>query len=59
MLYCLRQETEYGADDQTVNRGGAVAEQLDLVIKNGTFVLGGGSYKMAVGIKDGKVAALG
>jgi dihydropyrimidinase len=36
-----------------------VAEQLDLVIKNGTLVLGGGSYKMAVGIKDGKVAALG
>jgi dihydropyrimidinase len=36
-----------------------VAEQLDLVIKNGTLVLGGGSYRMAVGIKDGKVAALG
>ena len=36
-----------------------MAEQLDLVIKNGTLVLGGGSYKMAVGIKDGKVAALG
>jgi len=36
-----------------------VAEQLDLVIKNGTLVLGGGSYQMAVGIKDGKVAALG
>jgi len=36
-----------------------VAEGLDLVIKNGTLVLGGGSYRMAVGVKDGKVAVLG
>ncbi len=36
-----------------------MAEQLDLIIKNGTLVLGGGSYRMAVGIQDGKVAALG
>jgi dihydropyrimidinase/dihydroorotase len=36
-----------------------MTERLDLVIKNGTLVLGGGSYRMAVGIKDGKVAVLG
>jgi hypothetical protein len=36
-----------------------MTERLDLVIKNGTLVLGGGSYRMAVGIQDGKVAVLG
>ena len=35
-----------------------MAEQLDLIIKNGTVVLGTGQYKIDVGIKDGKVAAL-
>ena len=35
-----------------------MAEALDLVVKNGTVVLGGGRYRLAVGVKDGKVAAL-
>jgi dihydropyrimidinase len=36
-----------------------VTERLDLVIKNGTLVTGSGSYRLAVGIRDGKVAVLG
>ena len=45
--------------DPCVNQRGAVMRHLDLVIKNGTLVLGGGSYRMAVGIQDGNFAALG
>ncbi|RCV51922.1 dihydroorotase [Marinitenerispora sediminis] len=33
-------------------------ETLDLVVVNGTVVLGDGRYRLAVGVKDGKVAAL-
>lgn len=33
-------------------------DQLDLAIINGTVVLGDGRYRVAVGIKDGKVAML-
>ena len=33
-------------------------EKLDLVVKNGTVVLGGGRYRIGVGVKDGKVALL-
>ncbi len=33
-------------------------EQLDLAVVNGTVVLGGGSYKVGVGVRDGKVAML-
>ncbi|MFH8881627.1 dihydroorotase family protein [Streptomyces californicus] len=31
---------------------------LDLVVENGTVVLGDGRYRLAVGVKDGKVAML-
>ena len=33
-------------------------EQLDLVVINGTIVLGGGRYRIGVGVKNGKVAVL-
>src|SRR3954453_2944700 len=33
-------------------------ETLDLVVANGTVVTGGGRYSVAVGVRDGKVAAL-
>lgn len=33
-------------------------EQLDLAVVNGTVVLGGGRYRTAVGVKEGKVVAL-
>ena len=33
-------------------------EPLDLAVVNGTVVLGGGRYRVAVGVKDGKVAVL-
>lgn len=33
-------------------------DKLDMVIKNGTVVLGDGQYRLAVGIKDGKIASL-
>ncbi len=33
-------------------------EKLDLAVVNGTVVLGGGRYRVAVGVKDGKVVAL-
>ncbi|MYF26860.1 MAG: amidohydrolase, partial [Acidimicrobiia bacterium] len=33
-------------------------QPLDLAVINGTVVLGGGRYRVAVGIKDGKVAML-
>ena len=33
-------------------------ETLDLVVKNGTVVLGSGRFRVGIGIKDGKVAAL-
>jgi dihydropyrimidinase len=36
-----------------------VSDRLDLVVKNGTVVLGAGRFRMAVGVKNGKVAALG
>ena len=36
-----------------------MAERLDLVVKNGTVVLGAGRFRVAVGVKNGKVAALG
>ncbi len=35
-----------------------MTDQLDLVIKNGTVVLGSGQYQVSVGIKDGRIAAL-
>jgi len=35
-----------------------VKQPLDLVITNGTVVMGGGRYRVAVGVKDGKVAML-
>jgi dihydropyrimidinase/dihydroorotase len=34
------------------------AERLDLAVVNGTVVTGDGRYRMAVGVKDGKVAML-
>ena len=34
------------------------AQLLDLAVINGTVVLGGGRYRVAVGVKDGKVAML-
>ena len=34
-------------------------EKLDLIVKNGTVVLGGGRYRIGIGVKDGKVAVLG
>ena len=34
------------------------AADLDLAVINGTVVLGGGRYRVAVGVKDGKVAML-
>jgi len=33
-------------------------DKLDLAVINGTVVFGGGRYRVAVGVKDGKVAAL-
>lgn len=36
-----------------------MSDRLDLIVKNGTVVLGAGRFRMAVGVKDGKVAALG
>lgn len=33
-------------------------EPLDLAVVNGTVVLGGGSYDLGVGVKDGKIAIL-
>ena len=33
-------------------------EQLDLVVINGTIVLGGGRYRIGVGVKNGKLAVL-
>lgn len=35
-----------------------MSQQLDMVIKNGTVVLGSGQHRLAVGIKDGKIVAL-
>jgi dihydropyrimidinase/dihydroorotase len=35
-----------------------MTEQLDLAVVNGTVVLGTGRYRMAVGVRDGKVACL-
>ena len=32
--------------------------QLDLAVVNGTVVLGDGTYRLAVGVKDGKIAML-
>ena len=34
------------------------SEKLDLIVKNGTVVLGGGRYRIGIGVKDGKVAVL-
>lgn len=36
-----------------------MTERLDLVIKNGTVVLGSGQRRLAVGIKGDKIVALG
>lgn len=33
-------------------------EQLDLVVTNGTVVLGDGRYRVGIGVKDGKIVAL-
>ena len=33
-------------------------EKLDLAVINGTVVLGGGKYRIGIGVKDGKVALL-
>ena len=33
-------------------------EKLDLAVKNGIVVLGGGRYRIGIGVKDGKVALL-
>ena len=35
-----------------------VEQPLDLVVTNGTVVMGGGRYRVAIGVKDGKVAML-
>ena len=34
------------------------SDVLDLVVTNGTVVLGGGRYQIDIGVKDGKVAVL-
>ena len=36
-----------------------MSDRLDLIVKNGTVVLGTGRLRVAVGVKDGKVVALG
>ena len=35
-----------------------MASELDLIVKGGTVVLGSGRFRVAVGVKDGVVAAL-
>jgi len=32
-------------------------DELDLAVVNGTVVLGHGRYRLAIGVKDGKVVA--